>query len=218
MMKIVVREYFNSFTRGSRSEKIRTILCALYFVIVAPLIGGYAGRVEHMVIYISVAVPTIVILMNSCTMRMPKIMYLIPMSLQERKKYIVKYVIFSIVAGVIIGLLGAIVLLAAGLCSVWMLLLLVYNYIVLKIVMIEVGNGRLESVRWIFSFVVILSLNIIVTALCRGMDTQIPMFVTVSLLILALVLELPAVVKCISCWRKAVTENLNYEAGYSNWE
>lgn len=120
MWKWVVRDYFTAF----RGEQCKTWLknswwTVLYFGIFLPLISHLFDEPKHVFVYACIMLPLLFSIFTEGwhTLALPKVMYLCPLSQEERKEYIEKSCVFRIVFHSMIGITGVLLLLVTGHCG-----------------------------------------------------------------------------------------------------
>lgn len=151
MWNMVIGDYFRSFTWGNIKERIKndfaTVFGALSWIFVMN-VGVFEGRDEQ-ILFFCVALPLWVGGFNTrcCTLSLPKIMYLCPMSVASRKEYLQKLRLLRMGISVIVSVLSGILYVSMGGYVVYAVAI-VWNQCVLHYALAcdtnEFGWGRLE--------------------------------------------------------------------------
>lgn len=123
MMQRIIRDYFAAFHWRKLREACKDGgWLFLYFLFLLPVIWGVFDTAESAITYFCVAVPLMFCLFAAKLhpMVLPKLMYLCPISKENRKRYIKNYCYFCMIVPIVLGALGAIGLVVSGIYDwVW---------------------------------------------------------------------------------------------------
>ena len=142
MTKRVIRDYFAAFRwqKIKESQKKNEWWILIYFMALAPLILGVYDSVTGTLAYYLIIVPLLFTMFVPTihTMKLPKIMYLCPLSMDERREYITKSCIIRIAAAVLVDIIAVMVLLVSGICDGLTAISILLNLMLLSV---AIGSG-----------------------------------------------------------------------------
>lgn len=232
MMGRVIKDYFAAFRWSNFNKKVsNTAYMIVYFTTILPMVAGVYEKLDYALVYYAVLIPVIHTLNSACLhiMKMPKIMYMLPLSQDMKRDYIVKSGIFRICFCSGFGIVCTLPLLFLKSCHIFTYLLIVYNLITWSLIFCGMNERYNIEEREAWSNVV--------KSDYRGIDQGINVFFTAMALIglvcmlcwdggmvnvyanllfavPAVLIQLPLTIKHMSYWNKAVEKAMNYETSY----
>lgn len=231
MTQKVIRDYFAAFRWGKIKETYKNYgwWSHVYFLTGTPLILGVYRDIRTVMMYYFLAVPVVFTLSVSVLqpMKLPKLMYLCPMSRKERKEYIIKSCIFRITVPIIVDILGAISLLLFGLCNPIMAAGILLSNIIFSVVFCsginENGYGRLTEkgnrvididTREHFLEMWILVVEVLMVAISYALtreDFDNTLLAKCLCIGGTVLIELPLAIAYLRHWKDAINRTMNYE-------
>ncbi len=231
MTKRIVKDYFLAFRWGNFKEKVANALyMILYFTVLFPVIVGFYEKVQYVITYYLIAIPTIHIINSGALhiMRMPKLMYMVPLNENQKREYIVKSAIFRICFCTLLGTVCGLPLVLLGWCRVITYVIIVYDILTLALLFCgmnerygveerekypPVKSDYRGIVQWVDVFLTIISIFGISCMLCWD-DGPVNVYVNLVFIIPAILFQLPLTIKHMTYWKKAVEKAMHYEASY----
>lgn len=229
----VIKDYFTAFRWSNFKEKVAHFAyLVVYFFTVFPVLVGFFETWESALIYVLMMIPTIHILNSGSLhiMKMPKMMYMVPLTNDMKKEYIVKSAIFRICFCSLLGMICTLPLVFMGICRVITYVVMVYDYVIFALLLCGMNEryGIEERDAWQEA-----------RSDCRGLIQGIDMIITVISLfgiacmlswdanegkenvyenllfiIPAILFQLPLTIKHMKYWNTAVEKALNYERSF----
>lgn len=231
MAKRAVRDYFLAL----RWQKIKESLknkgwwWYVYFLTCLPLVLGAYKELESAITFYLLGFPLIFTMFLSVqqSMRLPKMMYLCPMSKEERKEYIIHSFVVRITVPIVINILCIALLILCGFCNPISALGMFISNVLFSIVycsginvngygrITEQGNRVIDiDTREHFLEVGMLLVHALIFAFSYGMITEgyadLPVDKILSIG-LPLVIELPLTIAYFRHWNEAVIRTMTYE-------
>ncbi len=214
MMGRIIKDYFGAFRWSNFKTKVANLAyMVVYFTSILPVLGGFFEKAEYALIYFMIAIPIIHIMNSSCihTMKLPKLMYMVPLSQEMKREYIVKSTIFRICFCTGLGVICALPILLLDLCNIVTFFLIIYNALTLALLLC--GMTERSSIKVVNMCVTFISIFLIACMLCMDvklMTKEVPLL----FLIPAVLIQLPLTIKHMSYWNTAVDKAMSYEASY----
>ena len=231
MTKRIVKDYFLAFRWGNYKKKVANhFFLVVYFSTILPALEGFFEKWEYALVYFLIAIPTIH-MFNSGDhhiMKMPKMMYMVPLTQDMKREYIVKSAIFRICFCSLLGMVCTLILVIIGMCRAITYVVLTYEFVTFAILMCgmnerkgieerevkqEVKSDYRGLIQGVNIYLTVISLFGIACIICwdEGRDN---LYVNLICLILAILFQLPLTIKYMSYWNKAVEKALNYETSF----
>lgn len=232
MTSQIIRDYFDGFRWNNFKGKVaNAAYMIVYFSCLLPVIGGFFEKAEYALVYFAIVIPLIHVINSGCvhTMRMPKLMYMVPLSQSMKREYIVKSAIFRIVFCAFLGGVCALPIYLMGLCNILTYILIVYNVLTLALLFCGMNEryGIEDDTKWteikstttrgvvqgINVFVTIVSSFLIASMLCLDvnlMTKEAPIIFAIP----AVLIQLPLTIKHMIYWKVAVDRAMTYETSY----
>ena len=223
-MKNIIREYFAAFRWRRIKESYRgsNWWFFIYMLVVVPMIftGGISESWQNVLAFYSLIVP---IMFHLFTVplhpfSLPKMMYLCPMTKDERRAYLTRTYSVKVLVSFLAALLGAVGLMAAGGYDIFLTVIaFVLSILIIFATSLQtgaVGNGAAWSTskdRWetvtliFFLFQAVILANEVAT---KEMCSQTEKIVYLGIL---LFIDLPLTLKILSFWNETVERMMYYE-------
>ncbi len=232
MMSRVIKDYFTAFRWSNFREKVaNTAYMIVYFTTMLPIIIDVYDSIKDTLIYYAVLLPVVHTLNSACLhiMRMPKLMYMLPLSREMKREYIVKSGIFRICFCSGVGVVCTLPLLLLESCHIFTYLLIVYNLITWSLIFCGMNERYNIEEREAWPKVaksdcrgVIQGVNVFFTAMALiGLasmlffdDGQVNVYANLLFAVPALIIQLPLTIKHMSYWNTAVEKAMSYETSY----
>lgn len=233
MMKYIIKDYFVAFRWGKIKESYKSGGWWMYFYLLTllPAITGFYDRAKDAACYLLVGVPIVFCLFSAPLhpMRLPKIMYLCPMDEKARRSYIEKSGYFRMAFSVLLGIIGALVLIVGGMCDWICGVGLVFNMVVLALFSCGInangygttdanGNRTFDTSdargvleMWGIIITLISSLGYVAML---AWETTVAVWVKGIFIGVAVLIQLPIFLKYLTYWEGAVERAMNYERSY----
>ena len=142
MTKRVLRDYFAAFRwqKIKESQKKGAWWTGIYFLSMCPALLQAFDNLASILLYYLIAIPLVFAMYVPTihNMRLPKIMYLCPLNMEQRREYIIKSCAVRIIASLLINIIGVIILLACGICD-WLMAISIF--LNLALLSVEIGSG-----------------------------------------------------------------------------
>ena len=223
-MKNIIREYFTAFRWRRIKEGYRgsNWWFFIYMLVVVPMIftGGISESWQNVLAFYSLIVP---IMFHLFTVplhpfSLPKMMYLCPMTKDERRVYLKRTYSVKVLFSFLAALLGAVGLMAAGGYDIFLTVIaFVLSILIIFATSLQtraVGNGaawstskdRWETVTLIFFLfqAVILANEVATKEMCSPTEK-------IVYLGILLFIDLPLTLKILSFWNETVEHMMYYE-------
>lgn len=231
MMGRVIKDYFAAFRWGNFKEKVAHFAyLVVYFATILPVIGGFFDKWEYALVYFLMMIPTIHMLNSGSLhiMKMPKMMYMVPLTKEMKREYIVKSAIFRICFCSLLGMICTLPLVLLGLCGIVTYVIIVYDYVVFSLLLCGMNEryGIEERDAWqearsdcrgliqgIDMIVTVISLFGVACMLCSDVRLF-PVVANWLFAIPAILFQLPLTIKHMKYWNTAVEKALNYERSF----
>ncbi len=231
MRGLIIRNYFAAFRWDNFKTKVaNSLYMIVYFSVLFPVIIGFYEKPEYAVTYYLIAIPTIHTVNSAAVhiMRMPKMMYMVPLSRDMKKEYIVKSALFRIGFCALLGVVCALPLVLLGMCRVITCIVLIYDFVTLALILCGMNErygieereayppvksdcrGIIQGVNLLIT---IISLFGIACMLCWD-DGPVNVYANLIFIIPGILVQLPLTIKHMSYWNEAVNKALAYEASY----
>lgn len=229
MWRWVIRDYFAAF----KWEKIKAWLkkgewfWVFYFLFLLPVICGFFETKEATLIYYLMVAPIGYCLAAEALQEnvLPKMFYICPMDKEERKGYVERKFMFSMLVPAFLGAAFAMVLCGMGLCKPFTAIMYWVNVTILGIMTsscfgkrkVEVPDnssfkGRylytgeaVETCDLLISMFAIMGMGIMLGDFASEESWAVWIFVSVAVFI-----QLPLTIKYLSGWKKAVENAVGY--------
>lgn len=227
----IIRDYFAAFRWSNFKTKVaNSLYMIVYFAVIFPVIMGMYEKVQYAIIYYLIAIPTIHTVNSGCLhiMKMPKQMYLVPLSQQMKREYIVKSAIFRICFCTLFGAVCTLPLVIFDMCHVITYVVIVYNILTFALIFCgmnerynieereawpQIKSDTRGIVQGIDIVITTFSLFGIAFLLCQDEGMR-NVYVNLIFIIPAILFQLPLTIKHMSYWNKAVEKAMNYEISY----
>ncbi len=233
MMQWVIRDYFTAFRIRKIKEagRLLSLWYLFYFMFFLPLMVADSIRTaEGILFYNLVSFPVIfsIFAATVCPLRLPKMMFLSPLSNKMREEYIVKSCMVRIVIPILLGIVAVMVLLLIGKCDLMCGGIILLNDVIFSFfngARINTGGFFQENKRTsatsgvkntlieVFEIIAAMSLCLIF-AMEIASDAIFLMWEKWLFLAVLLGFSLPATVVSFKGWRKSVERAINYESMY----
>lgn len=223
-MKNIIREYFTAFRWRRIKEGYRgsNWWFFIYMLVVVPMIftGGISESWQNVLAFYSLIVP---IMFHLFTVplhpfSLPKMMYLCPMTKDERRAYLKRTYSVKVLFSFLAALLGAVGLMAAGGYDIFLTVIaFVLSILIIFATSLQtraVGNGadwskskdRWETVTLIFFLLqaVVLASEVATKEICSPTEK-------IVYLGILLFIDLPLTLKILSFWNETVERMMYYE-------
>ncbi len=233
MMGRVIKDYFAAFRWGNFKGKVANFAYLIvYFFTILPTVAGFFETWESTLIYVLVMIPTIHILNSGALhiMKMPKMMYMVPLTKDMKREYIVKSAIFRICFCSFLGMICTVPLVIMGLCSVITYAVLVYDYVTFALLLcgmnerygLEERNVWQETrsdcrglIQGIDMIITVISLFGIASMLSWNINEgKARVYENLIFAIPAILFQLPLTIKHMTYWDTAVDKALSYERSF----
>lgn len=235
MMRLVIRDYFTAFRwkKIKENNKVASLWYIVYFSFFLPLmVLGSLRTGEGILIFNLVTFPIVFGLFAETIhpLRLPKMMYLCPMTKKMRKEYITKTCFMRIMVPIVLGIMAVAGLLVSGKCDLLCGAGILLNDIIFSVFVgagVNInGYGMLQNIgrttgnmnaknillEVIISVITILAGFIYSSELTS--DTGFSTWEKWILLGTLLVFSFPAIVVYLRGWQASVEYAINYESSY----
>ena len=231
MTKQVVKDYFLAFRWGNFKERVANFLyMVVYFSVILPCIAGFFEKWEYALVYCLMLIPTIHMLNSGAIhiMKMPKMMYMVPLTQDMKREYIIKAAMFRICFCSFLGMICTLPLVLLGLCGIITYVIIVYDYVTFALLLCGMNEryGIEERDAWqetksdcrgliqgIDIVITVFSLFGIACMLCSDVKLF-PVVANWLSAIPAILFQLPLTIKHMSYWNTAVEKALSYERSF----
>lgn len=227
----IVKDYFVAFRWSNFKTKVAHFFYLnVYFSIMLPAVAGFFEKGEYALVYFLIMIPTIHIFNSGALhiMKMPKLMYMVPLTQEMKREYIVKSAIFRICFCSLLGALCTLPLVLLGICRVITYVVLVYDFVTLALIFCGMNERYSIEERETWPEVksdcrgIIMAVDIMLTiisifaiACMLSWDGgQVNVYANLLFIIPAILFQLPLTIKFMSGWNKAVEKALSYEISY----
>lgn len=232
MTSQIIRNYFDGFRWSNFKGKVANVAYMIvYFSCILPVVAGFFEKLEYAIVYFAIAIPVLHIVNSGCVhnMRMPKLMYMVPLSQNMKREYIVKSAVFRIVFCTFVGAVCALPIYLMGLCNILTYILIVYNVLTLALLFCGMNEryGIEDDGKWteiksttvrgvvqgVNVFVTIVSSFLMACMLCMDvnlMTKEVPILFAIP----AVLIQLPLTIKYMTYWKVAVDRAMTYETSY----
>lgn len=203
-MKNIVRDYFRAIKISRLKGRETNGLFLLSYFIVMPVLIGVSGNVnfrrEYMMAFIGILLPMALCCLDTL-FRSPgldKMMYLCPMSREERKKYIYGMYCFGVAVRMLVSLMGICIIIPFSHCDLFSAVQILLNDFLIAVMTASEGsreNDRMnrEIQRQILIIALAFISNIIETAIVAD---ELPDFwVKLALFGIFAIVQLPMALK-----------------------
>lgn len=203
-MKNIVRDYFRAIKISRLKGRETNGLFLLSYFIVMPVLIGVSGNVnfrrEYMTAFIGILLPMALCCLDTL-FRSPgldKMMYLCPMSREERKKYIYGMYCFGVAVRMLVSLMGICIIIPFSHCDLFSAVQILLNDFLIAVMTASEGsreNDRMnrEIQRQILIIALAFISNIIETAIVAD---ELPDFwVKLALFGIFAIVQLPMALK-----------------------
>lgn len=203
-MKNIVRDYFRAIKISRLKGRETNGLFLLSYFIVMPVLIGVSGNVnfrrEYMMAFIGILLPMALCCLDTL-FRSPgldKMMYLCPMSREERKKYIYGMYCFGVAVRMLVSLMGICIIIPFSCCDLFSAVQILLNDFLIAVMTASEGsreNDRMnrEIQRQILIIALAFISNIIETAIVAD---ELPDFwVKLALFGIFAIVQLPMALK-----------------------
>lgn len=203
-MKNIVRDYFRAIKISRLKGRETNGLFLLSYFIVMPVLIGVSGNVnfrrEYMMAFIGILLPMALCCLDTL-FRSPgldKMMYLCPMSREERKKYIYGMYCFGVAVRMLISLMGVCIIIPFSHCDLFSAVQILLNDFLIAVMTASEGsreNDRMnrEIQRQILIIALAFISNIIETAIVA--DELPDLWVKLALFGIFAIVQLPMTLK-----------------------
>ncbi len=203
-MKNIVRDYFRAIKISRLKGRETNGLFLLSYFIVMPVLIGVSGNVnfrrEYMMAFIGILLPMALCCLDTL-FRSPgldKMMYLCPMSREERKKYIYGMYCFGVAVRMLVSLMGICIIIPFSHCDLFSAVQILLNDFLIAVMTASEGsreNDRMnrEIQRQILIIALAFISNIIETAIVA--DELPDLWVKLALFGIFVIVQLPMALK-----------------------
>lgn len=222
-MKNIVRDYFRAIKISRLKGRETNGLFLLSYFIVMPVLIGVSGNVnfrrEYMMAFIGILLPMALCCLDTL-FRSPgldKMMYLCPMSREERKKYIYGMYCFGVAVRMLISLMGVCIIIPFSHCDLFSAVQILLNDFLIAVMTASEGsreNDRMnrEIQRQILIIALAFISNIIETAIVAD---ELPDFwVKLALFGIFVIVQLPMALK----YGRYQKQKLDDAVYYETWQ
>lgn len=219
-MKNIVRDYFRAIKISRLKGRETNGLFLLSYFIVMPVLIGVSGNVnfrrEYMMAFIGILLPMALCCLDTL-FRSPgldKMMYLCPMSREERKKYIYGMYCFGVAVRMLISLMGICIIIPFSHCDLFSAVQILLNDFLIAVMTASEGsreNDRMnrEIQRQILIIALAFISNIIETAIVAD---ELPDFwVKLALFGIFAIVQLPMALKYGRYQKQKLDDAVYYE-------
>lgn len=219
-MKNIVRDYFRAIKISRLKGRETNGLFLLSYFIVMPVLIGVSGNVnfrrEYMMAFIGILLPMALCCLDTL-FRSPgldKMMYLCPMSREERKKYIYGMYCFGVAVRMLISLMGVCIIIPFSHCDLFSAVQILLNDFLIAVMTASEGsreNDRMnrEIQRQILIIALAFISNIIETAIVAD---ELPDFwVKLALFGIFVIVQLPMALKYGRYQKQKLDDAVYYE-------
>lgn len=222
-MKNIVRDYFRAIKISRLRGRETNGLFLLSYFIVMPVLIGVSGNVnfrrEYMMAFIGILLPMALCCLDTL-FRSPgldKMMYLCPMSREERKKYIYGMYCFGVAVRMLISLMGVCIIIPFSHCDLFSAVQILLNDFLIAVMTASEGsreNDRMnrEIQRQILIIALAFISNIIETAIVA--DELPDYWVKLALLGIFTIVQLPMALK----YGRNQKQKLDDAVYYETWQ
>lgn len=222
-MKNIVRDYFRAIKISRLKGRETNGLFLLSYFIVMPVLIGVSGNVnfrrEYMMAFIGILLPMALCCLDTL-FRSPgldKMMYLCPMSREERKKYIYGMYCFGVAVRMLISLMGVCIIIPFSHCDLFSAVQILLNDFLIAVMTASEGsreNDRMnrEIQRQILIIALAFISNIIETAIVA--DELPDYWVKLALLGIFTIVQLPMALK----YGRYQKQKLDDAVYYETWQ
>ena len=160
------------------------------------------------------------------TMRLPKIMYLCPLNIEERREYIIKSCVVRITVSLVVDVIGVVILLICGICD-WIMAMGIFLNLALISVAIGSGINRdgfgkitkegsrtidpKNKKEYLEMWICLVAFLICMAHYGMVIDCQHRLLIRVIAVGLPFTILLPSTIAYLRFWKQAVTETMTYE-------
>lgn len=227
----VIKDYFTAFRWSNFKEKVAHFAyLVVYFSAILPTIVGFFETWKSALVYVLMMIPTIHILNSGSLhiMKMPKMMYMVPLTQDMKREYIVKSALFRICFCSLLGMICTLPLVLMGICRVITYVVLVYDYVTFALLLCGMNEryGIEERDAWqetksdcrgliqgVNIFLTVISLFGIACMLCWD-GGMVNVYANLIFIIPAILFQLPLTIKHMTYWNTAVEKALSYERSF----
>lgn len=219
-MKNIVRDYFRAIKISRLKGRETNGLFLLSYFIVMPVLIGVSGNVnfrrEYMTAFIGILLPMALCCLDTL-FRSPgldKMMYLCPMSREERKKYIYGMYCFGVAVRMLVSLMGVCIIIPFSHCDLFSAVQILLNDFLIAVMTASEGsreNDRMnrEIQRQILIIALAFISNIIETAIVAD---ELPDFwVKLALFGIFAIVQLPMALKYGRYQKQKLDDAVYYE-------
>lgn len=222
-MKNIVRDYFRAYKISHLKGRETNGLFLLSYFIVMPVLIGVSGNVnfrrEYMMAFIGILLPMALCCLDTL-FRSPgldKMMYLCPMSREERKKYIYGMYCFGVAVRMLISFMGVCIIIPFSHCDLFSAVQILLNDFLIAVMTASEGsreNDRMnrEIQRQILIIALAFISNIIETAIVA--DELPDYWVKLALLGIFTIVQLPMALK----YGRYQKQKLDDAVYYETWQ
>lgn len=222
-MKNIVRDYFRAYKISRLRGRETNGLFLLSYFIVMPVLIGVSGNVnfrrEYMMAFIGILLPMALCCLDTL-FRSPgldKMMYLCPMSREERKKYIYGMYCFGVAVRMLISFMGVCIIIPFSHCDLFSAVQILLNDFLIAVMTASEGsreNDRMnrEIQRQILIIALAFISNIIETAIVA--DELPDYWVKLALLGIFTIVQLPMALK----YGRYQKQKLDDAVYYETWQ
>lgn len=222
-MKNIVRDYFRAYKISHLKGREANGLFFLAYFIAMPVLIGVSGNVnfrrEYIVAFIGILLP-MALYCQDILFRSPgldKMMYLCPMSREERKKYIYGMYRFGVAVRMLISFIGVCILIPFSYCDLFSAVQILLNDFLIAIMVSSERSGEKEmtnqeSLLQVWLIALALISNIIETGIVAD---ELPDFwVKLALFGIFVIVQLPMALK----YGRYIKQKLDDAVYYETWQ
>lgn len=218
-MKNIVRDYFRAIKISRLGRETNGLFLLSYFIVM-PVLIGVTGNVnfrrEYMIAFTGILLPMALCCLD-ILLRSPgldKMMYLCPMSREERKKYIYGMYRFGVAVRMLVSLMGVCIIIPFSCCGLFSAVQILLNDFLIAVMTASEGSGENDGTnKEIQQQILIIALafisNIIETAIVAD---ELPDFwVKLALFGIFVIVQLPMSLKYVRYQKQKLDDAVCYE-------
>lgn len=223
----IIKDYFAGFKWTNFKTKVANFAYLIvYFASILPAVGGFFEKGRYAAIYLFIAIPLLHVMNSGAIhiMRLPKMLFLVPMNQEMKRQYIVRSALFRICFCAFLGLVFTVPLVLLKICDLVVAVMLMFNVLMLSMILCGI-NERYDAqakkkwpeiksdcrgiIQGVNVFITVISSYGIACMLCW--DTYVADWVKWIFVGVAVFVQLPLTIKHMTYWNKAVEKALSYE-------
>ncbi len=231
MWKWVVRDYFAAF----RWEKLKESLkgwgwMLIYFLCLWPALFDVYDSKQGALCYYVISVPFLLAIVSGSLhpIRLPKIMYLCPLTKEERKDYIRYSTIFCVVMNVLLGIIAVVILLGAKIVGLKIAGVLLWNMGITTLVFCGIAKKKAPNanpsvleqasasgkVAGAINFLISLSTTLVIIAIFCEEEQSMAGWAEWIFVGIVVLIQIPLMISMLKARRADMEDVASYERSY----